>query len=43
MGICDSVDIFQVIVDQILGAIDYVKTYINDVLVLRKDRFFNYV
>ena len=36
MGMCASVDIFQSKVDKLLGDIDGVKTYINDIIVLRK-------
>ena len=34
MGMCASVDIFQANVDKLLGDIEGVKTYINDILFL---------
>ena len=37
MGMCASGDIFQVKVDKIIGDIEGVKTYIDDILVLGKD------
>ena len=36
MGMCTSGDIFQTKVDELLSDIEGVKTYINDVPVLRK-------
>ena len=39
MGMCASGDIFQSEVDKLLGDIEGVKTYIDDILVLGKDRF----
>ena len=39
MGMGDSRNIFQATVDDILGGIEYVKMYINNVLVLIKDYF----
>ena len=39
MGICASGDIFQAKVDELLGDIMGVKTYIDDMLVLGKDSF----
>ena len=38
MGMCTLGDIFQVKVDQLLYDIKYVKTHINDLLVLSKER-----
>ena len=38
MGLCDSGDIFQAKVDKLLGDIKVVKTYIDNILVLIKDR-----
>ena len=43
MGMCDSRDIFQAKVDKLLGDIEVVKTYINDILVLSKDCFGNHI
>ena len=43
VGMCDSGDIFQAKVDKILGDIEGVKTYINDILVLSKDSFENQI
>ena len=37
MGMCASGDIFQSKVDNMLSDINFVKTYINDILVLSKD------
>ena len=37
MGMCASGDIFQSRVDEIIGDIEGVKTYIDDMLVLSKD------
>ena len=39
IGMCASGGIFQAKVDEILGDIKGVKTCINDILVLSKDRF----
>ena len=39
MGMCASGDIFQAIVDKLLGDIEGVKNYIDDILVLGKDSF----
>ena len=39
MGMCASGDIFQVKLDEILGDINIVKHYINDILVLSKDSY----
>ena len=36
MGMCDLGDVFQVNVDELLGDIKGVKTYINDIIVLIK-------
>ena len=36
MGMCASGDIFQAKVDKLLGDIEGVRTYIDDILVLRK-------
>ena len=41
MGMCDSGDILQDKLDEILGNIEGIKTYIGDRLVLRKDCFRN--
>ena len=37
MGMCALVDIFQVKVDKLLGDIEGIKTYIDDILVLIKE------
>ena len=37
MGMCASGDIFQAKVDKLIGNIEYVKTYIDNIIVLRKD------
>ena len=37
MSLCASGDIFQYKLDELLGDIESVKTYINDILVLNKD------
>ena len=42
MGMCNAGDIFQAKLDELLGDIKSVKTYINSILVLRKDRFSNH-
>ena len=39
MGMCDLGDIIQAKVDNLLGDIEGVKTYIDDILVLGKDSF----
>ena len=39
MGMCASGDIFQAKVDKLLGDIEGVKTYIDNILVLSKDSF----
>ena len=39
IGMCALVDIFQVKVDELLGDIEGVKTYIDDILVLIKENF----
>ena len=39
MGMCASVEIFQAKVDDLLGDIDGVKSYIDDIIVLIKDSF----
>ena len=39
MGMCASGDIFQVKVDELLGDIRGINTYIDDILVLSKDCF----
>ena len=41
MGLCNSSDIFQAKVDNLLGDIDGVKTYIEDMLVLGKGIYSN--
>ena len=43
MGMCASMGIFQAKVDKLLGDIEAVKTYINDILVLRKDFFTKHI
>ena len=42
MAMCASGDIFQAKVDELLGDIKGVKTYIDDILVLGKDIFENH-
>ena len=42
MGMCASGDILQSKVYRILGYIEVVKTYIVDIFVLSKERFFKY-
>ena len=37
MGICDSGDILQAKLDKMIGDIEVVKTYIDDILVLIKE------
>ena len=43
MGMCTLVYIFQAKVDKILGDIEGVKTYIDDIIVLIKDCFRNHI
>ena len=43
MGMCASGDILQAKVDKLLGDIEGVKTYIDDILVLGKDGFENHI
>ena len=43
MGMCTLVYIFQAKVDKLLGDIEGVKTYIDDILVLIKDCFRNHI
>ena len=43
MGMCASRDILQYMVDKLLGYIKGVKKYTNDILVLGKDSFENYI
>ena len=43
MGMCASGDIFQAKVDEILGDIEGVKNYIDDILVLGRDSFENHI
>ena len=43
MGMCDSRYIFQAKVDNLGGDIEGVKTYINDILVLNKERYYNHI
>ena len=43
MGMCDSVDISQDKVDDLLGDIGGLKMYINDILFLIKDYFGNHI
>ena len=43
MGMCASGGIFQGRLDELLGDIEDVKTYINDILVFRKDCFENHI
>ena len=43
MGMCASGDIFQAKVYKMLGDIKVVKTYINNILVLSKERFSNHI
>ena len=43
MGMCALGDIFQDKVDELLGDIDGVKTYIDNILVLSKDSFENHI
>ena len=41
MGLCTLVDIFQVRVDNLIGDIEGVKTYIDDIIFFGKDCFKN--
>ena len=43
MVMCTSGDIFQDKVDELLGDIEGIKRYIDDILVLIKDSFENYI
>ena len=43
MGMCDSGDIFQSEVNELLSGIKGVKTYIDDIIVLSKDGFRNHI
>ena len=43
MVMCASEDIFQAKVDKLLGDIEGVETYIDDILILGKDSFENYI
>ena len=43
MRMCASGDIFQAKVDKLIGDTEGVKTYIDDILVLGKDRSENYI
>ena len=43
MGMCVSGNIFQAKVEKLLGDVKGVKTYIDDILVLGKDRFENHI
>ena len=43
MGMCTSGDIFQANIDELLGDIKGIKTYIDDILVLSKDSFEKHV
>ena len=43
IGMCASGDIFQAKLDKLIGDIEGVKTYIDGILVLRKDRFENHI
>ena len=43
MGMCASSDIFKAKVDKILGYIEGVKTYIDDILVLSKEIFSKHI
>ena len=43
MGMLASGDIFQAKVEKLLGDIEGVKTYIDDILVLSKDSFENHI
>ena len=43
MGMCTSGDIFKAKVETLLGDIEGVKTYIDDILILSKDCFGNHI
>ena len=43
MGMCNSGDIFQSKVEDLLGDIEGIKTYIGDIIVLSKDIFENHI
>ena len=43
MGMCTSGDILKANIDKLLSDIEGVKIYTNDILVLRKDCFKNYI
>ena len=43
MGICVSGNLFQAKVYKLLGNIEGIKIYINDILVLIKDRLYNHI
>ena len=43
IGICPSGDIFQTKVDEILGDIEGVKTYIDDILVIGKGILYQHI
>ena len=43
MGMCAYGDIFQSKVDELLGDVKGVKTYIGDIIVLGKDSFENHI
>ena len=43
MGMCASVDVFQAKLDELIGYIEGVKTYIDDILVLRKDSLYKHI
>ena len=43
MGMCASKDIFQAKLDELLGDIKGIKTYIDDILLLSKDSFENHI
>ena len=43
MGMCTSGDILQATLDELLGYIEGIKTYIDDILVLRKESLYNHI
>ena len=43
MGVCAFGDIFQAKVYKLIGDIEGIKKYINDVLVLRKEILYNHI
>ena len=43
MGMCASVDVFQAKLDELIGDIEGVKTYIDYILVLRNGRFYKHI